>query len=322
MADYRLLGLEGLICIQMRFPKVLTAVMFSMLVSGALALASGQPDSDHFRLSYSIHIERSGAMKVWLPLAHDMAFQQVKADIPNYISRHVGANGNVFGFAEVVGPCDLTVNYVITREEQETANPDNVADVGQWLKPDKLVPLNDAIRDVAGKVTETVGAKASNALKARAIYDYVVSTMKYDKSGEGWGRGDLMYACSALKGNCTDFHSLFIGLCRASRVPARVVMGLSVPKGDQGKIEGYHCWAEFFDPKAGWVPVDASMANQTQERQYYFGKLDPRRVAFTVGRDLQLQPPPSSDPLNYMIYAYAEQDGKRVPTKTMITYHR
>ena len=25
--------------------------------------------------------------------------------------------------------------------------------------------------------------------KARKIYNYVVSTMRYDKAGEGWGRG-------------------------------------------------------------------------------------------------------------------------------------
>jgi len=58
-----------------------------------------------------------------------------------------------------------------------------------------------------------VGSKTPLA-KARAIYNYVIATMRYDKSGTGWGNGDAIWACTAKRGNCTDFHSLFIGMMR------------------------------------------------------------------------------------------------------------
>jgi transglutaminase-like putative cysteine protease len=44
--------------------------------------------------------------------------------------------------------------------------------------------------------------------------------MRYDKTGTGWGRGDVLYACDAKKGNCTDFHSLFIAMARSQGIPA------------------------------------------------------------------------------------------------------
>ena len=66
--------------------------------------------------------------------------------------------------------------------------------------------------------------------KARAIYDYVSQNMSYDKSGTGWGRGDVLYACEAKKGNCTDFHSLFIAMARSQGIPARFEIGFSLPR--------------------------------------------------------------------------------------------
>ena len=43
------------------------------------------------------------------------------------------------------------------------------------------------------------------------ITSSVVSTVKYDKTGRGWGRNDIHYACEERQGNCTDFHAIFIG---------------------------------------------------------------------------------------------------------------
>ena len=58
------------------------------------------------------------------------------------------------------------------------------------------------------------------------------------------------------------------------------------------------------------MPVDASEASKHPDRHdYYFGHLDAARVAFTMGRDLVLKPPQNGEPLNYLIYPYAELDG-------------
>ena len=98
----------------------------------------------------------------------------------------------------------------------------------EYLQPDKLVPVTGLPADLAVKVTE---GKDTQLDKARAIYDYVFTTMRYDKTGTGWGHGDVLYACDAKKGNCTDFHSLFIAMARSQGIPARFEIGFPLPAG-------------------------------------------------------------------------------------------
>jgi hypothetical protein len=144
--------------------------------------------------------------------------------------------------------------------------------------------------------------------------------MRYDKTGEGWGRGDAVWACTSKRGNCTDFHSLFIGMMRSSGIPARFEIGFPLPEGKtEGDIAGYHCWAEFYLDGIGWVPVDVSEAwKNPAKRDFFFGAHCTNRVFFTYGRDIRLSPDQKGDPLNYFIYPYAETNGQ--PQKNLQTH--
>ena len=155
--------------------------------------------------------------------------------------------------------------------------------------------------------------KETPAEKIRAIYDYVVSTMTYNKVGTGWGQGDIYYACDYKRGNCTDFHALFIGLSRAAGIPTTFEIGFPIPpERGAGRVAGYHCWAKFYQEGYGWVPVDASEANKHPEkREYFFGAHDENRVLFTIGRDILLEPRQAEQPLNFFIYPYVEVDGEK-----------
>jgi transglutaminase-like putative cysteine protease len=159
---------------------------------------------------------------------------------------------------------------------------------------------------------ENTRGKQGAVEKAYALYDYVFHTLRYDKSGTGWGRGDSLWACDAKHGNCTDFHSLFISMLRAEKIPARFEIGFPLPTDTrQGEIPGYHCWAEFYVDGPGWIPVDISEAWKDQSKHdYFFGTLDANRVQFTIGRDITLTPKQEGPPLNYFVYPYVEVDGQ------------
>src|SRR5258708_10566803 len=176
------------------------------------------------------------------------------------------------------------------------------------LQPDALVPITGLPADLAIKVTQ---GKTEPLDKAHAIYDYVFTTLRYDKTGTGWGRGDVLYACDAKKGNCTDFHSLFIAMARSQGIPARFEIGFPLPPDkNSGEIAGYHCWADFFEPEHGWVPVDISEAWKHQgKRDYFFRAHDDDRGEFSMGRDLRLNPAPDGAALNFVVYSDAEGDG-------------
>jgi transglutaminase-like putative cysteine protease len=207
--------------------------------------------------------------------------------------------------------------YDVVRHERLTLGSvtPHLADVAikdkerkQFLQPDKLVPITGLPADLAVKVTS---GKNTPLEKARAIYDYVFDNMKYDKTGTGWGHGDVLYACDAKKGNCTDFHSLFISMARSQAIPARFEIGFPLPADKHGgEIAGYHCWADFFEPSHGWVPVDISEAwEHPEKKDFFFGAHDANRIQFTVGRDIVLNPKQGGAPLNYFVYPYVEVGG-------------
>ncbi|MCF6158019.1 MAG: transglutaminase domain-containing protein [wastewater metagenome] len=181
--------------------------------------------------------------------------------------------------------------------------------VKKWLQSDQPLPINTHIKERAAQI---VKGKTTDLEKARAIYDYVVTDFTYKKSGTGLEGGDVILMCDVKSGNCTDFHSVFIEFCRAVGIPAKFVIGFPLPE-ERGrhKINGYHCWAEFYLKGYGWIPVDASEANKNPaKKDYYFGSLDENRIQFTTGRNIVLQPPQVGTPLSYFIFPYGEADGK------------
>jgi transglutaminase-like putative cysteine protease len=303
-------------------------------IGGALTAAAAPLTPDKGRdIVFTYHtvitVTDTGAHRVaaWIPLPREGAFQSVSGlavESPAAHTRIVKQSngGNRVLYLEAVAPLPasipVTVRFKVRRIEEsanltqarrDVAEPTNGVFAG-FLRPDRLVPTGGRIAQVSATVGDT---GASPYEQAHAIYQYVIANMKYDKSGTGWGRGDAIYACDVKKGNCTDFHSLFIALARSRGIPARFTIGFPLGDAKSGAIPGYHCWAEFY---AGgqWVPVDASEAWKHPDRHdYYFGHLDADRVAFTSGRDLVLKPPQSGAPLNYLIYPYAEIDGKAVP---------
>ncbi len=307
----------------------LKAALFFPLCLLVLSGFGSAQATRHFTFHYGFTVKdvASGQkIRIWFPAAHSDAWQEVKVlsatgDMPLKKTRE-SKNGNELYYAEtskakqpelhfevvydVVRHEHLTLGLQTPHLEAVTLNP---KERKEDLAPNVLVPITGLPADLAVKVTE---GKNTDLDKARAIYDYVFTTMRYDKTGTGWGRGDVLYACDAKKGNCTDFHSLFMAMARSQEIPSRFEIGFPLPPDKHAaEIAGYHCWAEFFEPEHGWIPIDISEAWKHQEkRNYFFGAHDRNRVQFTIGRDLELNPKQDGKPLNYFVYPYVEVNGK------------
>ena len=290
-----------------------------------IAVGSAAPRERRFSLEYEVTVPATthGPVHLWVPVPHDDANQHIRgleidANAPYRIE--TDALGNRILSVEATKP-SVTLRLECVRQERvqplqgvqhaATLTPQERA---RWLAPDHLVPIDATIRAWAQAVVDNAHAHTDLEM-ARAIYNHVVATVKYDKTGKGWGRGDIYYACDARRGNCTDFHAIFIGYSRAMGIPARFSIGIPLPtERGAGTIEGYHCWAEFYAEGIGWVPVDASeAAKNPSRREYYFGTHDENRIEFTQGRDLVLAPRQAGEPLNYFINPYAEAGGKPLP---------
>jgi len=308
---------------------VLSSLLF------AFAIASIAQDSRHFTFHYAFTVKNLPAgkkVRIWIPAAQSDANQEVrvvfaKGDLP-VKKTHESKYGNEIYFAETSNSTQsevhFDVEYDVVRHERIALNPaPQVVTASltnqerrQDLQPDALVPITGLPADLAVKVTE---GKTQPLDKARAIYDYVFTTMRYDKTGTGWGHGDVLYACDAKKGNCTDFHSLFIAMARSQSIPARFEIGFSMPPDKHSsEIAGYHCWSDFYLEGKGWIPVDISEAwKHPEKRDYFFGSHDVNRVQFSMGRDLRLNPAQDGKPLNYFVYPYVEVDGREYPNVSL-----
>lgn len=319
----------------------LSLIGLSMLHSAAVGQA---PRERRFAMNYTVTVDHiptlANRVDIWLPVPHDDAYQSIsRFDVTSDFSYRegfmttsgkskvqTGAYGNRMFHMRLDAPAlkpsiAFEVQFVVKRREHlsvasngKTTVEDKAGkdpNLERWLEPDRLVPLDDKIRGWAQEVVDAAGAK-TDLEKARAIYNHIVATVKYDKTGQGWGRGDIYYAYDARRGDCTDFHAIFIGYARALGIPARFSIGLPIPKErGQGAIAGYHCWAEFYINGMGWIPVDASeSAKDPSKREYFFGAHDENRVEFSRGRDVNLTPKQQGEPLNYFVYPYVEVDGK------------
>jgi transglutaminase-like putative cysteine protease len=293
-------------------------------------------DSRTFSIEYVGKIPEVPAgtkkLRVWLPVPQDSTVQSIKnlsyskepklATEPKY--------GNKIAYWEIENPggsVDVTMKFDCTRAEiktdleaLKTEGKDDAGSFEVYRKADKLVLVDDEMKKLSDRVTE---GKTGTFGKARAIYDYVLSKMTYDKNHEGWGKGSTRHACDVGKGNCTDFHALFNSLCRAQGIASGFEIGLYLPyeRKKEEKLGGYHCWALFRVPGKTWVPVDCSEASRIAERKdYFFGGHTSNRVTLSTGRDITLAPKQDGEPLNYFLNPYAEADGKPVKTDKAWTF--
>jgi len=285
-----------------------------------------QPATRQFSFTYTVTVPPSPAAKkslhLWVPVPHSDSWQQISAlDLTSPVKHSMRRDGiyrNEFAYFEVPARqaqqgLVITMRFQALRREHRAAldargpaaNPLSPAERKRYLTADRLVPLNGVIGEMSAEQTKGLSTPLE---KARAIYNFVISTLKYEKTGDGWGRGDAAWFCTAKKGNCTDFHGMFIGMARAAGIPAKFEIGFPLPvDASSGAIGGYHCWAEFYVPEYGWIPVDASEAwKHPEKRDYFFGAHDANRVQFSMGRDLELSPKQDGKLLNYFVYPYVE----------------
>jgi hypothetical protein len=88
-------------------------------------------------------------------------------------------------------------------------------------------------------------------------------------------------------------------------------MGFSIPNKEnesEGKVGGYHCWADYYTEGKGWTPVDISEADKDPNMSEYFnGTVNEHRIEFVVGRDIELIN--RDKPENFFVYPIVEGTG-------------
>ena len=213
----------------------------------------------------------------------------------------------------------------------EAARP---SDLARYLKPSALIPTDGIVRDTAVSITR---GHRTELARARAIYDWIVEHTVRDPEVKGCGLGDIrwMLETKSLAGKCADLNALFVGLSRASGLPARDLYGIRVAPSQQfaslGRAGGnittaQHCRAEVYVDGYGWIPVDPADVRKlileeraqalltdpyvAKAREALFGSWEMNWIAFNDAHDVVL-PGATGKPLPFFMYPQAEAAGAR-----------
>ncbi|HKK01212.1 MAG TPA: transglutaminase domain-containing protein [Desulfuromonadales bacterium] len=334
-----------------RLLTVLLIAGFCLLATGAFAADQAGRITMHFDLSAQPAGQEA---RLWIPYPVSDANQKI-TDISvtgNYADEGVytdQATGTPMLYARWAKDAkSRTLTFAFDVDRKEVIRRDFPAREGAWnrsdfaadLAPTSYGPTTGEVKKLADRIT---AGKTTVLAKAKAIYDWTCVNTYRDPKTRGCGKGDVCALLARPGGKCADISSVFVALARAAGVPARDDFGLR-----QGKKSGqdittwYHCWAEFYLPGYGWVPVDPADVRKMMlvqhlklddpktehYRKYFWGGIDAFRVALSHGRDLNLNPRQAAGSLNYLMYPYAEIGGAPLdwldPTtfKYSITYQK
>src|SRR5438093_1617387 len=181
----------------MKLAAGISTFSLSLLLLAAFPAADKNTRVRLFDFTYTADLPLpSGAQRVdlWLPYPQsdgNQTITQLKIDapVPTRVTRD-REYGNSILYTRVDRPkaAQLRIEMQFRVERRENVRRPSGKENGhvardpllaRWLEPDRLVPINGTIRDLALEVTQ---GKTAPLEKARAIYDYAVSTLKYDKS--------------------------------------------------------------------------------------------------------------------------------------------
>ncbi|QCK15196.1 transglutaminase-like domain-containing protein [Mangrovivirga cuniculi] len=282
---------------------------------------------DNFSFTYEASLpEIADNAEIWIPVAQSDEFQTIEILSIETPGKHKMISDPDFDNSILYMNLDpshsgkkISINYQVNRLEKGPYEEDSVPE--KYLKANKLLPIGDRFKLIADEAIEKKTA-STPLTKARALYDHVIEEVRYAKQGT-YGTGDADYACDSKSGNCTEFHSLFISLARSADIPARFAVGAAIPSSrDEGGVNGYHCWAEFY-AEGKWWPVDISEADKyTALATYYFGHHPANRIEFSRGRDIKPEIMPQSGSINFLAYPVLEIKGEPVRVDTKFTFKR
>jgi transglutaminase-like putative cysteine protease len=238
------------------------------------------------------------------PNQRDVEYISITPEPDEIISKDI--DGNMLEFYDLsdevaAGKKDITITRHFKFKAYETAFKIDPATVKEYDTDDPVYryytrtqEFTELTPEVISLAREIVGDEENPYLKAKAIYGWVVDNISYKYPPN---RG-IRYCLPRRTGDCGSYSLIFVSLCRAVGIPARVANGHWACKAKMN----YHVWPEFYLPNYGWIPADATDGRSSRENPgslagkgdpwYFFGNMDSGRFISSKGTSIQLYPSP------------------------------
>ena len=122
--------------------------------------------------------------------------------------------------------------------------------IAPYVRPNLFVNYNSSTSCVQYAATLTRGCN-NDIAKVEAIYEYVVSSFKYDNAKASSVAAaayvpNLNSVWSAKKGICLDYAAVMTAMLRTQGIPTKLEAG-------QATGAGYHAWISVYINGSGWI---------------------------------------------------------------------
>jgi hypothetical protein len=170
-----------------------------------------------------------------------------------------------------------------------------IQDYETYTKSEQYLEVTNEITSLTETVVE--GTK-NNIEKILKIFNYVVVNFTYEYPVQKRGVKNLNL--KAPRGDCAEYSSLFVAMCRSIGIMARNVTGFVIFDKEKSIVE--HGWSQVYTNEAGWVDVDtqyAALENsiETGIKKYFLNRIEYRLIT-CIGFNILLEP---NVPDNYSI---------------------
>jgi len=184
------------------------------------------------------------------------------------------------------------ISYDITRIKGEDKNSSRFYPETHknYTKPEEFLESDhEKIKTVARKYSSHTPIN-----KVLAFLKYVRNNITYVPQNGDYGAG---FAIENNVGDCTEFASLFVSLCRSAKVPARMTTSIIL-----SEYEGwvYHSQAEFFS-NGIWIPIDPTL-----QHDFRYLYRDPSCIIIQRGNTL------GDTNIREVRYSYDDMDSKQI----------
>jgi len=152
--------------------------------------------------------------------------------------------------------------------------PQEIKDL--YLAPDPIYDMASPSLITAAKIAR-LNSQGTPASDVRTLIENIVHYLSLRLSYEMDDTWD--HAADVIErgtGSCSEYSFLFSSLCRLNGIPTRLVGGVQV--GDyleKHDTDAFHRWTEVYFPEIGWIPVDATKYDDsndvTRDVEFLFG---------------------------------------------------
>ena len=263
------------------------------------------PKKFNIRYQSNFNSPNKNIIKIWLAQPLNSTTQKIESFLisPKPQEYYKDAQGNKILYFEFKDQKDISIkmdikatlwkNKINLTGEKLSLLPVSTKLFQQYTKNEKFLEKTMAVKDLTKKIIN----KDDYILnKIQSIFNFVIKNFKYCYPVKR--RGVKHLDLKRPKGDCGEYSSLFVAMCRILKIPARNSTGFVIFPKQKKIVE--HGWASIYLKPFGWLVFDPQYASLEKNVKKYLAQRSDYRIAFTNGFNIPLKPSiPKSFQINY-----------------------